>query len=87
MEAVLERLRSCGRRTETCQVPSVLCPDNSKDDQEEMEVMVDTFKECLDIMEATVLLLNPEQTEAAVEQKQLLKKQINFDNIRSLKNI
>jgi hypothetical protein len=52
-----------------------------------MQAAVDTFEERSDKMEATDLELNPLQTEAAVLQQELLKKEINFDNIKSLEDI
>jgi hypothetical protein len=86
MEGLLEGLRSCGRRMTACQVLSVACPEKSKTGSEEMEAEVVTFKECSDKMEATDLEANTDATEAVVEQQKLLKKEINFNNIRSLED-
>jgi hypothetical protein len=54
----------------------VTCPDNSEGD-------VITSKESSEEMDATRLEANPEATEAAVERQELLKEEINVDNIGS----
>jgi hypothetical protein len=53
VKALLEGLRSCGKRTTICKVPSVVCPDNSKASLKEMEAVVDTYKQHSDKIEAT----------------------------------
>jgi hypothetical protein len=82
MGVLLEGLRSCENGT-TCQVLSVVCPENSKAGLKEMEANMITLKESSDKMDATDLEANPEATEAVLEQKELHKEQLNMDTIGS----
>jgi hypothetical protein len=71
MKALLEGLRSCGKRTTACQLSSVGCPNKSKVGPEGTGAAVDIFKRISDKMEATNLEANPEATEAVVELQEL----------------
>jgi hypothetical protein len=66
MEALLEELRSCRKRTTICMLASEVCQDNSKAVLKEMEAAVNTLEERSRKMDATDLEANPEATEAAV---------------------
>jgi CHAT domain-containing protein len=74
MEAFLDELRFCGKRTTACQVSSVASPNKSKAGLEVTETAVVTFKERLEKMEATDLEANPEATDAIVERQELRKR-------------
>jgi hypothetical protein len=71
MEALLEGLKSCGKRTTICQVSSEDRPGNSKAGPEELEANMDTFEERSSKMDATDLKEKPGETEAAVVWQEL----------------
>jgi hypothetical protein len=75
MEAVLEGLRSYGKRTTACQISSVACPHESKSDSDVMGAAVDAYKEVLDKMETSGA------TEAILERQEL-----NVDTVGSLED-
>lgn len=62
------------------------CPENSKAGSEEMEATTVTFVESSDKMAASNLKATLEPMEAIVKRQELLKKELNFDNIRYLKD-
>jgi hypothetical protein len=79
METLLEGSRSFEKGMTTSQRASEVCP-------EQMEAEVITFEGNLDGMEATDMEATPEETEATMVWQELFKKEINVDNIRSLKD-
>jgi hypothetical protein len=86
MEALLEGLRSCGKGTTICKVPSVVRPENSKTGLKEMEAAVNTFEEHSSKMDATDLEANSEATEAVQQRQELCEEEISVDNIGSLED-
>jgi hypothetical protein len=63
--ALLEGLKSGGKRTTACLVSSVACPKKLKASPDGKEAAVDTFERSKDKMEATNLEASPEAMEAA----------------------
>jgi hypothetical protein len=72
MEALPERLRSCGKRTTACEVSSVACQKKSNVDLEGTKAAVVTFEQLSDKIEDMSLEANPEATEAVAGRQELV---------------